>query len=105
MHRRFVLATVLLLIALVGARLVTSAFATDDPLPDRTDCDAIRGTDFRSDTEQVWFEANCPDSNDTSQSTPPASPPVDTSSSTSSQPPNAAPTPTRQIVSASGSDG
>ena len=28
-------------------------------LPDRNDCDAVRGTDYRSPTEREWFLANC----------------------------------------------
>ena len=28
-------------------------------LPDRNDCDAMRGTDYRSPTEREWFLANC----------------------------------------------
>jgi hypothetical protein len=29
------------------------------PLPDRTSCDAIRGTDYRSEAERTWFQQNC----------------------------------------------
>ena len=29
-------------------------------LPDRADCGAIGGTDYRSDTERAWYIANCP---------------------------------------------
>jgi len=29
------------------------------PLPDRTDCPSIRGSDYRSDAERLWFAANC----------------------------------------------
>lgn len=28
-------------------------------LPDRSSCDAIRGTDYRSEAERRWFLANC----------------------------------------------
>jgi hypothetical protein len=28
-------------------------------LADRTSCDAIRGTDYRSEAERQWFLANC----------------------------------------------
>jgi hypothetical protein len=28
-------------------------------LPDRTDCNAIRGTDYRSEAERQWFRQNC----------------------------------------------
>ena len=27
--------------------------------PDRTDCAAIRGTDYRSESERQWFQLNC----------------------------------------------
>ena len=27
--------------------------------PDRTSCAEIRGTDYRSDAERAWFQANC----------------------------------------------
>jgi hypothetical protein len=27
--------------------------------PDRSDCAEIRGTDYRSDAERAWFQANC----------------------------------------------
>ncbi len=29
------------------------------PLPDRTDCNQIRGTEYLSAAEKAWFEANC----------------------------------------------
>jgi hypothetical protein len=28
-------------------------------LPDRTSCDEIRGTDYRSEAERQWFRSNC----------------------------------------------
>ena len=41
----------------------TIAVATVAPtatrLPDRTNCDEIRGSDYRSVTERQWFLANC----------------------------------------------
>ena len=33
--------------------------ATATPLADRRDCDAIRGTEYRSASERQWFLANC----------------------------------------------
>jgi lysophospholipase L1-like esterase len=33
--------------------------APAQPLEDRTSCEAIRGTDYRSDAERAWFQANC----------------------------------------------
>lgn len=35
------------------------AAPTPSPLTDRTDCDEVRGTDYRSPTEREWFLANC----------------------------------------------
>ena len=32
---------------------------TPTPRPDRKDCDAIKGTDYRSETERAWYLANC----------------------------------------------
>lgn len=32
---------------------------TPSPLPDRTDCEEIRGTDYRSGSEREFFLANC----------------------------------------------
>lgn len=36
-----------------------SATATPSRSADRNNCDAIRGTDYRSDTERQWFLTNC----------------------------------------------
>jgi hypothetical protein len=36
-----------------------SATATATRPADRTDCAAIRGTDYRSEAERQWFLANC----------------------------------------------
>jgi hypothetical protein len=35
------------------------AVITPTPLPDRTSCDQIRGTEYRSETERQWFQRNC----------------------------------------------
>jgi hypothetical protein len=35
------------------------AAPTATRLLDRTDCNQIRGTDYRSETERQWFRANC----------------------------------------------
>lgn len=47
----------------VAATIVASPAATPTavptPLPDRTSCDAIRGSDYRSPAERDWFLANC----------------------------------------------
>jgi hypothetical protein len=37
----------------------TAPSPTPTILPDRTSCDAIRGTDYRSEAERRWFQANC----------------------------------------------
>jgi hypothetical protein len=45
-----------------GPRTITSGPATPPtrtPLADRTDCAAIRGTDYRSEAERRWFISNC----------------------------------------------
>jgi hypothetical protein len=45
-----------------GQRTITSGPATPPtrtPLADRTDCAAIRGTDYRSEAERQWFMVNC----------------------------------------------
>lgn len=39
--------------------IATPTTAAPTPLPDRTNCDAIRGTDYRSETERQWFQQNC----------------------------------------------
>jgi hypothetical protein len=36
-----------------------TAVPTQTPVPDRTDCSAIRGTDYRSEAERAWFNENC----------------------------------------------
>jgi hypothetical protein len=38
----------------------TSVPAQPTRLADRNNCDAIRGTDYRSESERQWFLANCP---------------------------------------------
>lgn len=43
----------------VPAAATTVPTATPTPLPDRTDCDEIRGTDYRSATELAFFLENC----------------------------------------------
>src|SRR4029079_6739161 len=43
----------------ISATAVAVAPTATPPLPDRTSCDAIRGTDYRSDKERDFFRANC----------------------------------------------
>jgi hypothetical protein len=38
---------------------IAAPVETPTPLPDRTSCDAIRGTAYRSALEQQWFTTNC----------------------------------------------
>ncbi len=47
--------------AAVTPTTISSVLAapTPSPLADRTDCDAMRGTDYRSPAERTWFLANC----------------------------------------------
>ena len=42
-----------------ATRLPPTEAPAPTKLPDRNDCDAIRGTDYRSPTEREWFLANC----------------------------------------------
>ncbi len=44
---------------IVPAAPTAEPTATQTPLPDRTDCDAIRGTQYRSATEREFFLVNC----------------------------------------------
>lgn len=44
---------------IVPAAPTTEPTATPTPLPDRTDCEEIRGTDYRSGAEREFFLANC----------------------------------------------
>ena len=44
---------------IVPANPTAEPTATHTPLPDRTDCDEIRGTDYRSPAEREFFLANC----------------------------------------------
>jgi hypothetical protein len=44
---------------IVPAAATTVPTATPTPLPDRTDCDEIRGTDYHSPTEREFFLENC----------------------------------------------
>src|SRR5262245_12728116 len=45
--------------SIAAATAVALAPTPTPPLPDRTSCDAIRGTDYRSDKERDFFRANC----------------------------------------------
>ncbi len=44
---------------IVPAAPTAEPTATQTPLPDRTDCDEIRGTQYRSLSEREFFLANC----------------------------------------------
>lgn len=39
--------------------IATATAVPPSPVPDRTSCDAIRGTDYRSESERQWFQQNC----------------------------------------------
>jgi hypothetical protein len=57
--------------------------ATPTPLPDRTDCDEIRGTDYHSATEREFFLENCINQAEPSPTLDPTQlPPLDGGSST-----------------------
>jgi hypothetical protein len=36
-----------------------TALVTATPLPDRTSCSEIQGTEYRSEAEQAWYQENC----------------------------------------------
>ena len=40
-------------------RVSEQVAATPTPLQHRTICNEIRGTDYQSEAERVWFQANC----------------------------------------------
>jgi len=40
-------------------RVSEQVAATPTPLQHRTICNEIRGTDYRSEAERIWFQANC----------------------------------------------
>lgn len=42
-----------------GRGSATPTLSTTDPNDDRSDCDDMRGTPYRSPTERTWFLANC----------------------------------------------
>jgi hypothetical protein len=42
-----------------GSEPANQPAPTATRIPDRTNCDDIRGTDYRSDTEREWFLRNC----------------------------------------------
>lgn len=44
---------------IVPVAATTEPTPTQTPLPDRTDCDAIRGTQYHSLSEREFFLANC----------------------------------------------
>lgn len=44
---------------IVPAAPTTQPTPTSTPLPDRTDCEEIRGTDYRSGAEREFFLENC----------------------------------------------
>ena len=60
-RRRVLTAGAALLGAAASAQLwlPAAARATETPLPDRTNCDEIRGTQYRSVTEREFFLENC----------------------------------------------
>jgi hypothetical protein len=70
------------------------------PLPDRTDCDSIRGTPYRSETEHQWFMQNCqapitkPTSRPAASNAPAPPPPPPPAPQPAEQPPPTLPPPT-----------
>jgi hypothetical protein len=68
--------------------------ATQTPLPDRTDCDEIRGTDYRSATEREFYLANCVNQPEPSPTIDPTElPPLDGGTNTEAVEEDETPTP------------
>ena len=72
-----------------------TAIATDTPtpLPDRTDCDEIRGTDYRSGSEREFFLANCINQVTDTPTPDPDAPALDGGTSSEEADEDATPTP------------
>lgn len=67
----------------VPANPTAEPTATATPLPDRTDCDEIRGTDYHSPTEREFFLENCINQPEPSPTIDPTQlPPLDGGTST-----------------------
>ena len=68
---------------IVPAGPTAEVTATPTPLPDRTDCDEIRGTDYRSGAEREFFLENCINQPEPSPTIDPTQlPPLDGGSNT-----------------------
>jgi hypothetical protein len=68
--------------------------ATPTPLPDRTDCDEIRGTDYRSPAEREFYLASCVDQPEPSSTIDPTElPPLDGGTNTEAVDEEETPTP------------
>lgn len=76
----------------IGVPDIPTNLPTETPLPenDRTDCDAIRGTSYRSQAERAWYEKNC----GASVSKPPSQPPGPTGNTPVPVQPTSPPAPT-----------
>jgi hypothetical protein len=78
---------------IVPAAPTATATATQTPLPDRTDCDEIRGTDYRSGAEREYFLSNCLNLAEETPTPDPDAPALDGGTSAGGQDENATPTP------------
>ena len=69
----------------------------------REDCDAIAGTPYQSEEEQLWYIDNCDQENDDGDGTgnPPSNPPTNPPSQPPTNPPPAPTTPPQQGLTAS----
>lgn len=81
----------------IGVPNIPTNLPTETPPPeptedgnDRTDCGEIRGTQYRSQTERVWYEKNCGGS----VSNPPSQPPGSTGNTPVPVQPTSPPAPT-----------
>lgn len=79
---------------IVPADPTTEPTATLTPQPDRSDCEEIRGTDYRSATERTFFLENCINQPEPSPTIDPTQlPPLDGGTSTEATEDDATPTP------------
>jgi hypothetical protein len=79
---------------IVPADPTTEPTATVTPLPDRTDCEEIRGTDYRSGAEREFFLENCINQPEPSPTIDPTQlPPLDGGTSTEATEEDGTPTP------------
>lgn len=67
---------------IVPAAATASPTPTETPLPDRKDCEEIRGTAYHSPSEREFFQANCINQPEATPTLDPDAPPLDGGTST-----------------------